>query len=108
MGYQRKPKTASEILSATLGAYHLKDKLSEYEAFPHWREIVGDAIAEVAKPEKIIRGKVLVVRVLDAAWAQELSMKKVEIIDRMYRSNRGAMIEDIQFVTGNPRSMKNS
>jgi predicted nucleic acid-binding Zn ribbon protein len=108
MGYQRKPKTAGEILSATLGAYHIKDKINEYQAFPHWREIVGDEIADISKPEKIIRGRILVVRVLDAAWAQELAMKKMQLIDQIYLSGKGSMIEDIQFVTGSPRSIQNS
>ena len=99
-----KPRAVSEVLEQTLGAYRLKAKLKEYSAFPNWREIVGEEIAAVAEPEKILRGKVLVVRVKDAAWAQELSMRKSEIIQRWDDFGSGALIEDIRFVTGGVES----
>ena len=101
------PENISKILGSALGSFTLRKKTKEYSAFPYWEEIVGKAVAEVAVPEKIIRGKVLVVRVLDAVWAQELSLKKNEILDGIHRFGKGAVIEDIKFNIGSPKSLKN-
>lgn len=96
-------KSAADILSYLLKSRHLEQKLSQYEAFPHWEEIVGEKFAKVCKPEKIIRGKILVARVIDAVWAQELAMQKTAFIDKIYELGIGAYIEDIRFEVSNPK-----
>ena len=101
------PQSVANILGFTLGSFALKKKAKEYSAFPFWEEIVGASIAEVAIPEKIIRGKVLVVRVVDAVWAQELSLRKNEILDGLHKFGQGAVIEDLKFSIGSPKSVKN-
>lgn len=107
--YRRKPvSSASNVLESTLDRLRISKKVQEYSAFPHWQEIVGEEIAQVAKPEKILRGKVLLVRVSDAAWAQELSMQKPQIIEKIFHSGLGAAIDDIQFITGNPKDFDGS
>ena len=98
--------TASAILDRALQHARLQNKIREYAAFPEWETIVGEEIAKVARPEKILRGKILVVRVVDAAWAQELSMQKSMLLDRIFEHKLGATIEDIQFLSGNPKSLK--
>lgn len=77
--------------------------MSEYSAFPEWPEIVGAEIAAVAVPEKIVKRKLLVVRVIDAAWTQELSFRKRELLELL--SGFGTPIEDVRFVTGDPISV---
>ncbi len=98
------PLPVSSVLERTLGAYRLDKKLEQYAAFPAWPEIVGEQIAAVAIPEKIVRGKTLLVRVEDAVWAQELSMMKKEILERIFQHGSGALIEDIRFATGSPKT----
>ncbi len=100
------PKSVASVLERTLGAYRLDKKLEQYAAFPDWPEIVGQEIAAVAIPEKIIRGKTLVVRVQDAVWAQELSMMKKDILERIFEYGSGALIEDIRFATGSPSNFE--
>ena len=94
------------ILERTLSSYRIDKKIEQYSAFPEWQEIVGQETAQVAVVEKIIRGNILVVKVLDAAWAQELSMQKHDLIEKINQTKRGAIIEDIHFLTGDPRSIK--
>ncbi len=106
MKRQRAPKSVPELLGSALNSFALKKKAREYAAFPYWSEIVGEEIAKVAIPEKIIRGRVLHVRVVDAVWAQELSLRKNEIIDGLHRFGKGAVVEDIKFSIGNPKSFK--
>lgn len=104
---RRSPKNAGEILEKAFGYGAVKKKVQEYAAIPYWEEIVGPEIAKVAVPEKIVRGKVLKIRVLDSVWAQELSLMKTKILDDIHRLGKGAIIEDLSFIIGNPKSFKN-
>lgn len=98
------PQDINSILDSALGRRRLDKKLAEYAAFPHWPEIVGAETAAIARPEKIIGGKVLVVRVIDAVWAQELSLQKDSLLERIHAFEDGAVIEEIRFTIGSPKS----
>jgi predicted nucleic acid-binding Zn ribbon protein len=97
-----KPHAVADLISAAFKNKKVKQKLSAYSAFPHWKEIVGEEIAKVAIPEKIHRKRMLIVQVESAAWAQELTLRKQELLDRIDSFGQGAVIEDIRFITGNP------
>lgn len=99
----RAPIAIGDLLERALGSPKLKDKAEEYAAFPFWDEIVGPQVARTAKPVKIIGGNVLVVQVIDATWAQELSLQKEELLKKIHQRNLGAVIQDLKFVTGNPK-----
>ena len=105
-GLGKRPVQAADILAAALESRHLAKKINEYGFFPCWPQIVGEEFAQVSKPEKITRGKVLIVRVVDDVWAQELTLHKHELLDRLFEAQTGAVIEDIQFVTGDPKLRK--
>ena len=100
------PSGIESILHSALKKRRLDRAVEKYAAFPYWPEIVGEDIAKIATPEKIIRGNILVVRVLDAAWVQELTLRKPEFLNALHQANIGAAIEDIHFVAGNPRMFK--
>lgn len=102
---RRLPQSAATVLDRTLRAYHLANKIEEYAAFPFWNEAVGPEIAAVTRPEKILKRRVLVVRVLDAVWSQELSLRRDELLARIRALQIGPELEDIRFVTGNPKSV---
>ncbi len=112
---RRKPENIGSILESTLrGKYtantgdkagtRLDKKLEQYAAFPHWPEIVGEQVAAVSRPEKILGGKLLIVRVVDAVWAQELSLQKHTLLEKIQGFELGTLIEDIRFTIGNPKS----
>lgn len=105
---RRNPKNVGAILDKTLQVYHLSHKIKEYAAFPFWAEAVGEELAAVTAPEKILRGRVLVVRVIDSVWSQELSLRKDEILERVRQLGIGPVLEDIRFVTGNPKTLRKS
>ena len=97
------PKSIADILAVAAKRPDLKAQFDRYAAFPHWAEIVGPEIAKVAFPEKIIRKRILVIRVLDSAWAQELSLQRESLLEKVAAFEKGAQIEEIRFLTGNPR-----
>ncbi|MGA1191592.1 MAG: DciA family protein [Bdellovibrionota bacterium] len=76
----------------------LRDRFSRYSFVTHWAEIVGEHIAQHAKPLKVVRGE-LYVKVSNPIWAQELAMLKETLLIRLEKvSSSTAPIHDIRFV----------
>ena len=103
----RRPPAASSVLQRALAQSHLTAKLDRYALFPLWDELAGPEIAAVARPEKILRGKVLVLRVIDDAWVQELTMQKQSLLDRLNQAGVGALLQDIRIVAAGPKLNQN-
>ena len=100
---RRDPQTVGDILGLALRRNGLGQQASRYSGFHRWSEIVGEKIASVAEPQKIIRGNVLQVRVVDPVWAQELAMMKHDLVSRLADGALGSVIEDIHFITEEPK-----
>ncbi len=103
------PKSVDTVLDTTLRRYRLQGKLNTYACFKLWPEVVGEQFAKVAFPEKITRGRILVIRVIDPAYAQELALQKHDILRRFFElsvdsSSAPAHFEDIRFVVSGPKS----
>jgi predicted nucleic acid-binding Zn ribbon protein len=79
---QRPPLPVEQILRRALSKYGLDNEIARYRFVLHWKEIVGEEISKIAKPE-CIKNRALVVRVTDSAWAQELSFQKRIILARL-------------------------
>ncbi|MDZ7796083.1 MAG: DUF721 domain-containing protein [Candidatus Marinimicrobia bacterium] len=72
-----------------------KHALEEFEAFQSWNEIVGELIADISVPVKVVNG-VLYVSVKNSTWRQELIMQKKQILEK-YASRFGpGIIKDIR------------
>jgi len=88
------------VLSKVLAKKGLEDKVERYGFVLYWKEIVGEQLAEVSRPDSISR-KALVVRVSHSAWAQELSFMKPVLLAKLapYLKS-GDIVEDIVFRVG--------
>jgi predicted nucleic acid-binding Zn ribbon protein len=84
---------AIEELIAQLG---IKKKLHEQDAFVVWDQAVGERIAKIAIPTRMLRGT-LIVSVKSGAWRNELSMRKQEIIRRINELAGDEILKDIKF-----------
>ena len=60
----------------------LDEKLEELKILEVWKECVGDIISQNSKPIEL-KGNKLLVRVENAVWRFELSLKKREIINKL-------------------------
>jgi hypothetical protein len=94
------------LVNSALRAFSIKGKAERYAFVPHWEEIMGADLAKVTKPVKLIRKNILVIRVADIVWAQELAFRKDELIQRFRSHPHGTYIEDINFVAGNPKDKR--
>lgn len=94
------PSVAGAILKKALSRYGLDEKIERYQFVLYWKEIVGADIARRTVPESFTKG-VLVVRVVNSAWAQELTFQKDTILRKM-REYLGAdtTINEIVFKIG--------
>jgi predicted nucleic acid-binding Zn ribbon protein len=96
-----------EVLGNSLKRLDLSYRLSEYEVWPVWDEVVGKTIAVNARPEKIRNGT-LFVKVSSSVWMQQLQFMKEMIAEKLnHRLNR-EVVKNIFFVVGRIDSPKPS
>ncbi|MBW6457854.1 MAG: DUF721 domain-containing protein [FCB group bacterium] len=72
-----------------------KQAIEEYRAFRSWNEIVGEGIANVSVPQKVING-ILYVSVKNSSWRQELIMQKPMILEKFASRFGQGIIRDIR------------
>jgi len=89
-------KSLGEALDELVETLGIREKLREQDVFVLWEEAVGERIAAVAKPARILRGT-LFVRVKTGAWRNELSMRKQEIVRRLNELLAEEIVHDIKF-----------
>lgn len=99
------PSEASDVIGSILKNKHITEKAKSLNFFLEWEAVVGEHFASISKPEKIHRG-LLTIRVLDAVYAQELSMQKTTFIERLSEMGFSGVVSDMKFISGNPRNFK--
>ncbi len=72
----------SSALNEALERQGMTRRIREQEVLLRWEELVGTAIANHAKPERL-RGGVLWIHVADAAWRQELHLMRGGLVERI-------------------------
>ncbi len=85
-----------EALEELVRKLGIKKKLQEYDAVLRWEEIVGQQIARVTVATRITKG-ILFVRVKSSAWRNELTMRKVEIKEKLNTALGEDIVTDIKF-----------
>ena len=91
------PPSGSPLGRAMRDALHefgLERKIKEKEIFIHWEEIVGSAIARHSAPKRFAGGK-LWIAVEEAAWRQELSLMRAELVAKINGALGMALVEEI-------------
>lgn len=96
----RSVRGIGDVLREALARRGLDSRLAHYRFVSLWPEIVGEAIANHSVPELVKRG-VLVVRVSDSVWAQELTFRRETILRRIKRlAPEAPPLTSIRFVVG--------
>ncbi len=71
-------------------------KVREYEAVLQWATVVGEKIASVSTATRIQQG-VLIVKVKNAPWRNELTLRKADIIQKLNEALQENAVKDIRF-----------
>lgn len=101
----RRPSAVSSVVASTLSRIRADKEVDKYLSLQRWPDVVGDSLAQVTHPEKIVRN-ILYVRVPDNIWVQELSMRKGELLKRLFEQKFGPPLDDIVFLPGDPNQFK--
>jgi predicted nucleic acid-binding Zn ribbon protein len=103
--FSKTPAGVQDILGSLLQNKKIKEKAKSFAFITQWSSLVGDEMARISKPEKLSKG-LLTVRVIDAVYAQELSMKKAEYLEKLVELGYSGAVTDIQFISGNPKNFR--
>ncbi len=95
----KKLERLSSSLGSALRACGLQGRLVEYRIFVQWEKTVGPAIARHARP-RVLRGKKLYLSVDSAAWMQQLSLMKPEIIEKLNSNVGTGVVKEIALNLG--------
>ena len=88
-----------KILKEVIDELGVTRRLAEQRAVVEWSEIVGPKVAEHSRALRIEGGR-LVVEVPSTVWAQELSLMRRTIRQKINRRLGIRTVENLQFVVG--------
>tara|TARA_B110000438_G_C15739512_1_gene617815 strand:+ start:440 stop:715 length:276 start_codon:yes stop_codon:yes gene_type:complete len=74
----------------------LESGVEQQEALKIWKETVGGSISKNTEPISVKNG-ILIIKVSNPAWRQELQIQKTEIIKRLNNKLNKNIIKEIGF-----------
>ena len=90
----KKAAKLGPVLKQVLGKQGLNEQLSRHQAWLIWDQLVGEQIAQRARPLRL-RQNVLEVQVDHPVWMQQLQMLKPKILEKIQQQIPKAGITDI-------------
>lgn len=75
-------KPLNDVLGKVLRRMKMSDETSALGLFSHWRQIVGDGVADHVTPLRLEK-RVLTVEVDDAAWATQLKFLEAQLLSTL-------------------------
>lgn len=96
---KKKAARVSDLLEEVLSSQGLRSVAWMARLVSSWPEIVGPLLSGKTSPAKL-RARVLTVLVLNHAWAQELQLRKQDLLDRIRAILGNEEVADIRFLVG--------
>jgi predicted nucleic acid-binding Zn ribbon protein len=96
---RRKAARVSDLIEEVLASQGMRSVAWMARLRSSWPEIVGPLLSGKTSAAKL-RSRVLTVLVLNHAWAQELQMRKQELLDRICRAIGDDAVCNIRFQVG--------
>jgi len=78
----RPPRALNDVLAKVLRRMKVSDETTALGVFSHWRQIVGDAIADNVSPKRLEKRR-LTVEVEDPAWATQLKFLESQLLSTL-------------------------
>jgi predicted nucleic acid-binding Zn ribbon protein len=101
----REPITAAFGLESLLKQFSWDAELAQAELFTSWAKIVGEGNAENSMPEALENGALLI-RCKSTAWATQLRLMQMTILERIQELFPTLKIESVKFVGPDAPSWK--
>ncbi len=93
------------LLEGVLAGLDMGSRLSEHLAVTAWPQIAGRVVAAHTQAE-VVRDGVLVVAADSPAWAQELHMRKGDLLAKVAAQVGEGVVRDIHFRSGRRRQQE--
>jgi predicted nucleic acid-binding Zn ribbon protein len=87
------------ILTDVLKTYRRESDAELIQVWQVWDDIVGDVIAQNARPAAF-KGKILLVHVSSSTWVHQLQFLKQEMIAKLNNTFGKELIGDLKFKIG--------
>ncbi len=87
------------IIGHVLKNYRRETDVELVQVWQVWDNIVGDVIAQNAKPAAF-KGRLLLVHVTSSTWIHQLQFLKKEMIAKLNNALGKTLIEDLKFKIG--------
>lgn len=94
-----KPAAIAEVIASGIRLPALPRRIREWRLLSRWESIVGEAVARHARPDRW-KGRTLIVRVDGAAWMQELSFMRPQMLSRIAEAFPDLCIAAIRLEAG--------
>jgi predicted nucleic acid-binding Zn ribbon protein len=94
-----RPTPIGEAIKSYTAANGLARRIDLAQVVEEWPRLVGPQIAAVTRADSVTPDGILRVRVVSAAWANELSLMMPKIMAKLNAGRRGR-IRELRYITG--------
>ncbi len=93
----------SSLLGKALGRKEIFERLEANRITRQWADAVGEPLASKSSPEGFDHG-MLTVAVTSAPWAQELRLRKSDLLTRLNEVAGRMLFTELKFLVKNPKT----
>lgn len=84
------------VLDKFVHSLGITKKMKQFSVITSWPEIVGEQVARVTEAERIDNG-ILFVKTATAPWRNELTMRRMEILEKVNSAAGSKLVKEIRF-----------
>jgi predicted nucleic acid-binding Zn ribbon protein len=93
---KKQPEPFALALDKFVHSVGITKKMKQFSIITSWAEIVGEQIAKVTEAERMNNG-ILFVKTKSAVWRNELSMRRMEILQKVNTAAGSKLVKEIRF-----------
>ncbi len=93
---KRQPEPFAIALDKFVHQLGITKKMKQFSVITSWPDIVGEQIAKVTQAERMENG-ILFVKTTTAPWRNELTMRRMEIMEKVNTAAGSKVVKEIRF-----------
>lgn len=93
---KKQPEPFASALDKFVRQVGITKKMKQFSVITSWGEIVGEQIARVTQAERIDNG-ILFVKTATAPWRNELTLRRLEILEKVNAAAGAKVVKEIRF-----------
>lgn len=93
---RKQPEEFAVALEKFVHQLGITKKMKQFSVITSWPGIVGEQIAKVTVAERIDNG-ILFVKTASAPWRNELTMRRMEIMEKVNAAAGSKIVKEIRF-----------